>query len=564
MTTNNVTVERDNHHSFLISVYLTAFVFLLYALSTLGFYVGVPMNASIFPISVVLTGYLFNLYGVRKFNLVSTKGFIVLSAWAIIALLSSIAINYLFYDVSWDGQTYHLEGVIALDQGWDPVYSVSPDAKVHDLWLTHYPKFTWVIGAAVYSFFGAINTVKFYNLLFVIIAFLYSRYIYSNIFKLGKGYSFLLALLTGITPITAVQLFTNYVDGLLHLVFAITLLGMYTLLFDKDRKYRQLHHIVVFSNLIFMINIKMTGAVYACILVFIFGILQLIYLRKVKLAVVKSAFLLCSVLLGLTLFGMNPYITNIVNKGHIFYPLMGKNKMVFSQGGEFDSYSPVKKFWLSISSRPVNSVQTEEMKRVNLQAFKPANIVTDFKKFFIPDMRTNAFGPLSFPLFILSGILILYVLAASRRQMLTEKLFLIVSIIGTVMVNSEAWQLRYASQLWLLFVAVLLFVTQEKKLHSRVISFIISAIMLTNIYGIFTTNFSFQILASDVRENEFAAIKQEFESVQVNFNTFYSTRILFQEHDIPYEEINEPPQEFRGFSFSDIQFNGVTNEAKTE
>lgn len=206
-----------------------AFVFLLASVFTLGVTsLAVGLTLSRVDAAIVLIAGLalvYRIFGARV---------------SIIIVLLSILFSLLavsIYDDSFDGQWYHQGAVAALANGWNPLREpFTANYLVDDtigfgptiaLWITHYPKASWIVEALMFKLSDAIQMAKMVNLIGIFAAFgttfgLFSRY-------LSATPALFLALIAALNPISVTQVFTFYNDGLaasLMLVLVVSLVSL--------------------------------------------------------------------------------------------------------------------------------------------------------------------------------------------------------------------------------------------------------------------------------------------------------------------------------------------------
>lgn len=144
-------------------------------LSTFFFILGVPIKAFIIPISFMVSVWLAVYIG----RMDARQGIFLFSI--VISIIFICAANSTYvYDFSYDGNTYHKTTIGLLKNGWNPIYQsfedaaltlrIIPDNYVWPIWYDHYPKASWIIGAAFYKFSGNIEMGKCMNVLIVLAA----------------------------------------------------------------------------------------------------------------------------------------------------------------------------------------------------------------------------------------------------------------------------------------------------------------------------------------------------------------------------------------------------------
>lgn len=252
----------------------------------------------------------------------------------LLLVVAAHLISYVFFDIFYDGLTYHQPAILRIIKGFNPVYDGYMDlGRPADNWsdaATYFPKLTWYFAASVTAVMGDIQTGKAYHLILFFSAALF-------VFHYTRGEHPLKRLLwigASLNPIVFLQ-FTGYVlDGALGSLALIAF--FYANLYYSSKKLTYVSHFMGIFSLAMLMAIKTSGFAYGCIIVFCICLHCLftqfrifkgtIYLRLTA-ALKKSVSLglkLGLPLLGLVLImGFSPYATNLLQGRHIFYPLMG-------------------------------------------------------------------------------------------------------------------------------------------------------------------------------------------------------------------------------------------------
>ena len=132
------------------------------------------------------------------------------------------------FDTSYDGMAYHQAGAIAFSLGWNPIYQPHVvgwwlDAYPSSgelgrfianggLWVDHYAKGSWVLGALMHSATGSLNATKWVSPYLSVIAAL-SVYRGMRDCAIGRHPAAFLSFSAAFSPVVVAQFGTNYVDG---------------------------------------------------------------------------------------------------------------------------------------------------------------------------------------------------------------------------------------------------------------------------------------------------------------------------------------------------------------
>src|SRR5690554_4707112 len=202
---------------FLIAFLLIGTLAMVLAITSLSFIIDIGISSWQFPVSFILTVVLYfyiteDYYKKRNIFLKS-----VLLSLATITV--SILIALFFYDLSFDGQTYHMETISLLKNGWNPFSNLLVEKNHLYLYINHYPKGLEIPQSTIYSLIGRIESGKATNIILLTATFCLSLAFLLNLNRLSITKCILLSLLAVLNPITINQLISTYVDGSMALLF---------------------------------------------------------------------------------------------------------------------------------------------------------------------------------------------------------------------------------------------------------------------------------------------------------------------------------------------------------
>ena len=225
----------------------------------------------------------------------------------------------------------------------------------------------------------------------------------------------------------------------------------------------------VMAASIICINSKFTGLIYLC---FLFAAVGLWCLFEARRSLAQFSYLAIGTLvLGVCLWGYNPYITNTLYRHQPFYPILGSANYpsLAEQGNELNERWETPKnmvgrnlairFAYSIFGRPGNPPYREG-KNASLMwplAARPH----DLYGYTFQDPRVAALGPFFSGCLLLSfalGAWLLFKLDSSSRWML---LLASATIAASLLMSKVCWWPRYGPQLWLLPIIPLVLAFRE-------------------------------------------------------------------------------------------------------
>ncbi len=523
---------------FLIGFGLANSVIFTFILMSFTFILGFNLAFWHFPLAI-LCALLFN-YAASRHMLKSGYGPVFISStWIILIIISlSVLIAGQFYDISFDGQMYHLDSAFHLKNGWNPFVRELPSGVNQALWLNHYGKGVEAPEAAVYALTNRIETTKSTNFIMLAASFCLCMFFLLRINHFSYLKNLLFSFLLSCNPVTVYQLLNTYVDGQLASYLLCFALAACLLYLDADRLYL----ILMASVLMVVLNIKFSAIVFAA--VFCAGLLlALLWSRQIKSF--RKVLIACTLATGIgtCVLGYFPYVINTVKYHDPLYPglPMLESEAAKIAPASFEHMNRFSMFFVSFFSH-TNDFHIYREKDPEIPPKIPFTFnKTDLYNAFKPSVAIMAgFGP------FFSGIsiaaLIFFVVSVWRRpdrKVLFPILFLLGTLTCSVFILSQAWWARYVPQLW--FVPVIALVASEyfqpqaeRKLRNLL--YLIAGINLS--FGF--ASFPFVYYKTAEIKYELAQLKASGQIIPVQFTYYTSNRIRLTEHQIPFREVNIP------------------------
>lgn len=449
----------------------------------------------IFILTIVAFVVLYRKDGIRKSILPIVIGTCI--------FILSIIIMSNCYDLTVDGNTYHKLAIGSLKNGWNPVYENSEDFSIekgnifniniennnNTVWTNHYTKGVWVFAANVYSFTGNIESGKAINILVAYVAFVL---IFSYITKNKNWYTALIiALILVANPITIVQTFNYYIDGILGLTIFVLIYSLIAITNKSDTNSKIENYLVLACSIIICSNIKFTGLVFAgmfCMAFYIYWIFQNFKNNKQKLKselIKNTIFYIAIVFISVFVVGFSAYVKNTFEHGHPFYPLFGEGKydiITTMQPREFKEKGTIEKFLISIFSIGENVGYSEDAKPHLKIPFTFTK--QEMSNYNIPDIRIGGFGVLFSGIFIITVI----VTVVSIIDLIKNKKFgilvpyvIILSCIAILMLIVEgSWWARYIPYFYLVPVLSILYLLCSNNKFFKIAGILLSIIIAVN------------------------------------------------------------------------------------
>ncbi|MEO4054115.1 hypothetical protein [Solibacillus sp. CAU 1738] len=450
-----------------------------------------------------------------------------------------------YYDISWDGQSYHQEAIINLQQGWNPIYDEDLDESFKsNFWINHYAKGTWFFGASVYDLFGDIEYGKVSNLLLLMASFLLSFALLQEI-KITKFWSFLIALLAALNPVATNQMLSFYIDGQL----ASLILILIVLFIKSYIKNSYTIDFAIVLTLILMINIKFTALGYAiiiCMLPFVIKLNKYIFdqreynIKKIIVMLIKKKeFSICilGVFMGVIIVGASSYVSNTLDHGHPFYPLSGEGKvdiMSYNTPISLQDKTTIERFYISIFSESSNNRQEEA------QIKFPFKITEEEMKYIWQvDTRVGGLGPLFGAILILALAGALIWNKAIKERTNRVELIILSIIILSIVINPEPWWARYVPQLWLIPILIMIILIKGYQSKGRVIfASILALLIMGNIIAIEKSYIENTVHRNVELKEQLKTLSEYSQNneVYVTFDTFRSNRVRLESNGVRYTE----------------------------
>jgi hypothetical protein len=385
-------------------------------------------------------------------------------AFAATALSLSLLWAAVTEDTSYDGMMYHQVAVIALRDGWNPWHQPEladwigqrfdgrgggTQLGTAATWVTHYPKGSWILGAAGAGLTGSLAAAKWIQGFTVAVSAIAAWRAFS---AYGPWPVALAAALAGsLSPVVLAQLSSNYVDGLLSGWLLVAVAATVSWL----RTARLEDLVSLICALVVCANLKFTGLVYACLLVPV--VAAACWPARVELlgsmnGLVAKA--LCASLAAAAVIITAPtYVYNWLTGGSPFHPV-GSVDFMTSQIGPFvRELGRIESLVFSMWHVPAADAAADAW-----AAWPVGPRLWHFKALVdVTDIRLGGFGPLFG--WALAAALVVGVVAAaasssarvdSRDKLALRALLLLGAwAVCSTLLNPYPWWARYVPQLWL-------------------------------------------------------------------------------------------------------------------
>jgi hypothetical protein len=532
--------------SLLLSAILLAFACSLLLVSSTLFFLGVPISRFHVPAAAMMAAC-FGWWGVNcYFPVERIRVLGLLLGLAVIAFSLFALLSSRIYDVSWDGQTYHAEGIEQLANGWNPFFEPPRDGPAFrhggvyagPFHLSFSSKGAWICAAALYKFSGSFEVGKAFHPVLILACFLVCFAALSTFRNIKPAAALILSLLLAFNPVSICQMFTYYVDGLLASLLGVGT-GMLILIYRYPDRFKMA---VLALVVILAVNVKLNGALYIAILAGGFGLFYVLAKKARPFEFV--AWLMAGGILGGAFVGFSPYITQFTNKlittGNPFYPYVGWAALVKPEAPEIFGGKTDRLNMLAISLFSKSEVVPKGFTLKLPFTFS----LDEFQAFAFPDVRMGGFGPLFSGSIVLS-VAIIAVLFWQHRSRLLSATHLMV-LMGLIFISAlsipENWFARYVPQVWMLpVIATVLALLITRHWLLRRLAFALIALLFINNLLISYKYTLFSLSNSALAASQLETLKNEGRPISAKFGFFNAIRYRFDREGIRYVEFENLP-----------------------
>lgn len=530
--------DRIQNTSLLAGLSLLVFTAATFAVTTLLFLVHVEITAANLFIALAVTAafvwFAAKAYFPDHRPLYFGISFITASALFFIFL----AVSGSFYDLSYDGQTYHQEGILRMADGWNPFYQTLGEQGVpYAIWIDHYAKAGETTAAALYAVTGHIELSKVFNFLLIAGSFFLSFAALAACLPNKRGLAAIFALLLACNPVSIYQSLSFYVDGQLGSLL-ICLVALSVLIYIQYN-----HYLIAAFSLCMMLTINNKFTAIAYVGIMCIGLVAALYITQ-KHGLLKKMLIAmtASTIIGVVILGFNPYVTNTMKYQNPFYPLAGEDAKDVVAAFTPTSFMTMNRFEEAAVSYFSQS-EGNSTKRDATTLKLPFTFSMDELKYYgIPDTAIGGFGPLFSGVLVLS-LLILIMAFLFNIPRTVVVLGLLVILFASVFINYAAWWARYVPHLWLLpFITALLGFSFEERKVIRGVSWLMVAVLFVNVAMVSYSYFDLQSESNKALKNQLQTLKQAAQPVTAHFSYAFSNKNRLKEYGIEYTEVKEEPK----------------------
>lgn len=486
-------IDIMNNPSMKLFSMLCGYLLLVLVLYTVFQFIKFENCLGITQILSVLIPILVYVYHSNKEKI--KENIIIISIYLVLLLVVPFIWGYI-PDLSCDGNMYHKVAVANIKNGWNPLYETTKefenrnpnvvkvaDESDTDLWIEHYPKGTWIVGASLYEMTGNIESGKTTSLFLLVMLLIISFNCLRSI--IDKKWACFISLLICANPVMIAQIFTYYIDGLMGICFVIELLLLF--LIKPMEKQQPIIWISLAAICSLYTNIKFTGLLCSGVLAAVFYFYWFFKHKKEKKFWLRfrniTLHFIAVFVTAIFLVGANSYIKNTVEHKNPLYPLFGDDKVdiiTSQQPKSFKNKSSFEKFIISTFSKTDNIMEfmdKEPELKLPYQIYK-----SEINSVYVTDTRIGGFGPLYAMILIITLInlpFVLYLFIKNEKKNIKYIALPAIAVVLTMILVGEYWWARYVPQFYLFPLGTLVLLIYTSKYRKNTFISKLSTIVLT-------------------------------------------------------------------------------------
>jgi hypothetical protein len=377
--------------------------------------------------------------------------------------------------------------------------------------------------------------------------------------------------LIALNPVFIYQANTLYIDSQVGLFVLLWLLSLAASFLEDDRIIIRVFPFLQILILIYSVNIKFTCSAYIFFLTvsFVLAVLILYIRKKNYFEILRKLYpIIIGGVLGVFVFGYNPYISNTINYDNPFYPVYGSTDynseyLIENQMPDnFHDKNSIEKLFLSIFSVTENKFKGSS----SVLKFPFEVSLKEFKGMSQPDMRIGGFGPVFGLMILISfcSFIVAIFFIIKKRKLDKEAIVLIIVLFAnnlSIFINPESWWARYTPQMWLnpiLFILLSLLISKNeviKFLRNLFLIFItvnIICILAVNILFVYRKRIEINTILNDY--------KQKDELLYVFPSIFESGLLKLERYGINYTVVEEASSLYKPVNFVGMQVSSELNK----
>ena len=471
--------------------------------------------------------------------------FIFSASCSLLIVAFLLVISAFFYDFSYDGQAYHQDIILQLNNGWNPFYEhhAPKGCPSIAIWVNHYCKGLETISATIFSMTGNIESGKVVNFIIIFASgFLFFDYLNKFFQFLSNIKKTLLAFMFTLCPVVICQMFTYYIDWAAYSLLLILIPA----LIGYEKEQSKIYLGIICSVIIMAAVIKFNLIFWACFIIFVYFI-YLYFVKKHSQQLIKKL-LIASIISGffaIFFIGFNPYITNTIDHKHPMYPLMGEEKVDIMDSNTppvFKEMSRFESVFISMFAVPNNSIS----KQWTVKTIFSANSKSMYLRFPSIDTRIGGLG-IFFSWSLLVALLlyltlIIYIKDFFKNKERNNYNFVLITLFISLFILPYSWWARYFPFFYAFPLIMCLYFERENnknKIFFLKIRYLIYMLLIINTLSISWSSIINAKYFKKEINNGIGLFSKSTEPVLINFGHNVGLKIKMDKKKVKYKETNE-------------------------
>ena len=449
----------------------------------------------------------------------------------------SLAVSAFYYDLSWDGQWYHQTGIIHIASDWNPVKEpMRGFTKDLQEWVRHYPKGPWYDAAAIYETTGKIESGKCVPWI-ALAAMSLSALAALLETGLRRAPAFAVTALITLNPAVISELTGFMLDGVMFSFLTVAIASMISAM----RSPRRIVLVACMTASIATINAKFTGLVFLCIAFAAAG--AWCYFRQRAKAWRFAALACVTLVLGVCVWGYNPYLTNTIYMHQPLYPVLGSAQhpaIDHIERGEtprnLRGRNRFLRFGYAIFGRPGNQPYFIGSNAILMWPFMAHR--ADLYAYTFQETRVAGFGPWFSGCLLLSVALMVWVMAGPACDR-WGPLLICATIAGSLLISRHLWWPRYGPQLWYLPIVSMIVALQFGRSGlQRGLAWAVISLLLLNALIVASVRMSWETAHTIALRHQLKEMRESRKEYRVSTRYFSdSARVRLSEAGVTYQDL---------------------------
>jgi hypothetical protein len=404
------------------------------------------------------------------------------------------------------------------------------------LWVRHYPKGPWYEAAAIYKTAGHIELGKCVTWIALAAMFLA---VLAALLEVGlrRASAFVLAALIALNPVVTSELTGFMVDGIMVSFLTVAIASMLSAM--RLPGWAVLVTCVTAS--IVVINVKFTGLVFLCIAFAAAGVWCCL---KQRARTGRFAMAACgTVVLGVCVWGYNPYVTNTIQVHQPLYPVLGSAQypsVDHVERGEtprnMRGQTRFFRFGYAIFGKPGNQPYFVGPNARLMWPFMAHR--ADLYAYTYQETRVAALGPWFSGCLLLSLALTVWLVAGHTGDR-WALLLICATIVASLLISRHLWWPRYGPQLWWLpIVPIILALQPGGPRRHRGLAWAVAGVLMLNALIVAGVRMSWETTHSMALRRQLKQMRNSGKEYRVSTRYFSeSAKVRLGEAGISYQDL---------------------------